>query len=94
MIIDADTHFLPPDVYDYVGAEFEALCPRFTWDAKGLLVGVQFPGAPTPVPGSTPLPPPGTGSQYRGTYYIEERLADYDKLGIHKQFLFPQLTSA
>ncbi|MDQ2916121.1 MAG: amidohydrolase [Pseudomonadota bacterium] len=94
MIIDADTHFLPPDVYDYVGAEFEALRPRFTWDAKGLLVGVQFPGAPTPVPGATPLPPPGTGSQYRGTYYIEERLADYDKLGIHKQFLFPQLTSA
>jgi hypothetical protein len=29
MIIDADTHFLPPDVYDYVGDEFEGLRPRF-----------------------------------------------------------------
>ncbi len=93
MIIDADTHFLPPDVYDYVGEEFDALRPRFTWDEKGLLVDVHFPGEPIPVTGATPLPPPGTGSRYRGTYYIDERLADYDKLGIEKQFLFPQLTS-
>ncbi len=93
MIIDADTHFLPPDVYDYLGPEFEALRPRLTWDAAGLLTDVQFPGEPPRVPGATPLPPPGTGSRYRGTYYIEERLADYDKLGIQQQFLFPQLTS-
>src|SRR5690349_13984550 len=94
MIIDADTHFLPPDIYDYVGDEFDALRPQFTWDDKGLLVDVQFPGAPPRVPGSTPLPPPGTGARYRGAYYIDERLADYAKLGIDKQFLFPQLTSA
>ncbi|HEX2825102.1 MAG TPA: amidohydrolase family protein [Burkholderiales bacterium] len=94
MIIDADTHFLPPDIYDYVGDEFAALCPQFVWDDKGLLVDVQFPGAPPRVPGSTPLPPPGTGARYRGAYYMDERLADYAKLGIDKQFLFPQLTSA
>lgn len=46
------------------------------------------------MPGATPLPAPGTGARYRGTYYIEERLRDYDKLGIERQFLFPQLTSA
>jgi aminocarboxymuconate-semialdehyde decarboxylase len=94
MIIDADTHFLPPDIYDYVGDEFDALRPQFTWDDKGLLVDVQFPGAPPRVPGSTPLPPPGTGARYRGAYYMDERLADYDRLGIDQQFLFPQLTSA
>ncbi|MES2564781.1 MAG: amidohydrolase family protein, partial [Pseudomonadota bacterium] len=93
MIIDADTHFLPPDVYDYVGNEFEALRPRYTWDDKGLLTDATFPGEPALIPGATPLPPPGTGARYRGMYYIEERLDDYRKLGIDKQFLFPQLTS-
>jgi predicted TIM-barrel fold metal-dependent hydrolase len=93
MIIDADTHFLPPDVYDYVGEDFMPLRPQLVWDDKGLLIDVQFPGAPPPVAGATPLPPPGTGSRYRGAYYIEERLDDYTKLGIQKQFLFPQLTA-
>ena len=32
MIIDADTHFLPPDTYDYMGKEWDALRPRFQWD--------------------------------------------------------------
>jgi predicted TIM-barrel fold metal-dependent hydrolase len=94
MIIDADTHFLPPDVYDYVADEFQPLRPQFTWDDKGLLSEVAFPGEPPRVPGATPLPPPGTGSRYRGAYYIDERLSDYEKLGIDKQFLFPQFTSA
>ena len=93
MIIDADTHFLPPDVYDYMGDEWDHLRPRFSWDDKGLLVDVAFPGEPAPVPGATPLPPPGTGSRYRGMYYMDERLRDYEKLGIDRQFLFPQLTS-
>ncbi len=93
MIIDADTHFLPPDTYDYMGQEWEALKPRFQWNEKGLLVDVVFPGEPLQVLGATPLPPPGTGSKYRGMYYIDERLRDYEKLGIDRQFLFPQLTS-
>jgi predicted TIM-barrel fold metal-dependent hydrolase len=93
MIVDADTHFFPPDIYDYMGSEWDALRPRLTWDDKGLLTDVTFPGEPKRVPGATPLPPPGTGARYRGTYYIEERLNDYAKLGIEQQFLFPQLTS-
>ncbi|MGH8617748.1 MAG: amidohydrolase family protein [Burkholderiales bacterium] len=93
MIVDADTHFFPPDIYDYMGSEWEALRPRLTWDEQGLLTDVTFPGEPKRVPGATPLPPPGTGARYRGTYYIEERLHDYAKLGIEQQFLFPQLTS-
>jgi predicted TIM-barrel fold metal-dependent hydrolase len=45
------------------------------------------------VPGATPLPPPGTGSRYRGMYYMDERVRDYEKLGIQEEFLFPQLTA-
>ena len=37
--------------------------PRFVWDEKGLLTGVDFPGAPPRVAGATPLEPPGTGAQ-------------------------------
>jgi len=93
MIIDCDTHFLPPDAYDYLDAEWEGKRPRFQWDGKGLLTGVEFPGAPPQVPGATPLEPPGTGARYRGMYDMEERLRDYEKLGIDRQFLFPQLTA-
>jgi predicted TIM-barrel fold metal-dependent hydrolase len=93
MIIDCDTHYLPPDAYDHMGPEWEAKRPRFVWDDKGLLTGVDFPGAPPPVPGATPLEPPGTGARYRGMYHMDERLRDYEKLGIEQQFLFPQLTS-
>ncbi len=93
MIVDCDTHFLPPDAYDHMGPEWEQKRPRFVWDGEGMLAGVEFPGAPPRVPGATPLEPPGTGARYRGMYDMEERLRDYQKLGIERQFLFPQLTA-
>lgn len=93
MIIDCDTHFLPRDAYDFMGTEWEVSRPRFRWDGSGLLSGVDFPGSPPPVAGATPLEPPGTGARYRGMYDMEERLRDYGKLGIERQFLFPQLTA-
>jgi len=93
MIVDCDTHFLPPDAYDRMGAEWERLRPRFVWDGQGMLTSVEFPGEPPRVPGATPLEPPGTGARYRGMYDMDERLRDYEKLGIERQFLFPQLTA-
>lgn len=93
MIIDADTHFLPPDAYDYMGDEWNALRPRFIFDAAELLTDVEFPGEPKPVAGATPLAPPGTGAGYRGMYDIQERLRDFERMGIEQQFLFPQLTA-
>jgi hypothetical protein len=92
LIIDCDTHFLPRDAYDHMGGEWAVLRPQLVFDAKGQLTGIDFPGAPALVPGSTPLPPPGSGARYPGLYDIEVRLRDYEKLGIDKQFLFPQLT--
>ena len=93
MIIDCDTHYLPADAYDYLGGEWDDRRPRFRWDDKGLLTGVDFPGAPPAVAGATPLEPPGTGARHRGMYDMEARLRDYEKLGIDRQFLFPQLTA-
>jgi hypothetical protein len=37
MIIDCDTHFLPPDAYDYMGREWDKQRPRFVWDDKELI---------------------------------------------------------
>ena len=82
MIIDCDTHFLPPDAYDYMGDEWDALRPRFVFDAQGCVTAIDFPGAPPPVPGATPLAPPGTGARYGGMYDMDERLRDYEKLGM------------
>jgi predicted TIM-barrel fold metal-dependent hydrolase len=93
MIIDCDTHYLPPGAYDRMGSEWDALRPRFVFDADRFLTAVDFPGAPPPVPGATPLAPPGTGARYRGMYDMDERLREYAKLGIDRQFLFPQLTA-
>src|SRR5262245_25686674 len=93
MIIDCDTHILPPDTYDYMGPEWDEARPRFVWDHEGLLTDVRFPGGPPPDPGAPPLPRPGTGARYRWMYHLEERLRDYEKLGIERQFLFPQLTA-
>ena len=74
MIIDADTHFLPLDVFDHLGAEWDALRPRITWNDKGMFAAIDFPGQPPMIPGATPNPPPGTGSGYRGNYHMDERL--------------------
>ena len=93
MIIDADTHILPRDAYDYMGAAWDALRPHFVWDDRGCLESVDFPGEPARVAGATPLPPPGTGARYPGMYDMAPRLAEYDRLGIERQFLFPQLTA-
>jgi predicted TIM-barrel fold metal-dependent hydrolase len=71
-----------------MGPEWDGVRPRFIWDDKGLLTGVDFPGAPPPVPAATSPEPPGTGSRYRGMYDLGERLRDYEKLGIERQFLF------
>ena len=93
MIIDGDTHILPKDAYDYIDGPLAAKKPVFHFNEKGFLASVDFPGQPKNVAGSTPLPPPGSGWNYKGMSHIEERLADYAKMGIEKQVLYPQLSS-
>ena len=48
MIIDADTHFLPPDTYDHMGKEWDALRPRFQWDDKGMVTAYRHFGLAEP----------------------------------------------
>ncbi len=60
MIIDMDTHILPPDIYDYVEGLLADQRPQFELSKDGLLVKWSFPGN-YQVKGTTPLPPLGAG---------------------------------
>lgn len=92
MIIDCDTHFFPKDAFDYVDDSFAARKPQLKLDENEVLVGIDFPGKPPQVPGTTPLPAPGSGSGYKGNNDIEARLVEYKRMGIERQFLTGQFT--
>jgi predicted TIM-barrel fold metal-dependent hydrolase len=92
MIIDCDTHYMPPDAFDYVGSALDSKRPILKFDADGLYVDLDFPGRPAQVVGSTPLPPPGTGSNYPGMADIEARLRDYSTMGIERTCLLAQFS--
>ena len=92
MIVDCDTHFMPADAFAYVDDSLKALAPQLKLDSQGLLADIEFPGAPAAVPGSTPLPAPGSGAHCPGNTDMELRLEDYERLGIDRQLLLPQFT--
>ena len=92
MIIDCDTHFMPTDAFSHVPEPMRSLVPRLEFDDDGLLIDVKFPGEPSKVPGTTPLPAPGSGAHYRGNSDMTARLKEYETLGIQAQFILPQFT--
>ena len=92
MIIDCDTHFMPKDAFNYVDEPLRRLAPILKFNDEGLLSDIEFPGGPPRVPGTTPLPSPGSGAHYPGNTDMEVRLGDYEKMGIHCQFILPQFT--
>jgi hypothetical protein len=94
MIIDCDTHVIPPDAFDYLGEEFAALRPVFHFDDKGHYWHCDFPGRPEEVPGTTPLPGiRGAGTDFDGMCDMEARLEDFAKLGVDMQVIGPQFTA-
>ena len=72
MIIDSDSHFMPRDAFDYLDDNALAgQAPRLEIDERGILQDIRF-ALPNP-PGTTPLPPPGSGSHYLGNMDLEAR---------------------
>jgi predicted TIM-barrel fold metal-dependent hydrolase len=92
MIIDCDTHFMPVDAFNHVPERLRQLAPQLEFNGDGFLIGIKFPGAPTPVAGTTPLPAPGSGAHYRGNCDMTTRLKEYAALGIQAQMILPQFT--
>jgi predicted TIM-barrel fold metal-dependent hydrolase len=92
MIIDCDSHFMPPDAFDYLDDRFRQRRPVLQFGDDGLLKNIAFPGMPRQVPGTTPHPAPGSGSGMRGLCDIDVRMADYERLGIERHFILPQFS--
>ncbi len=92
MIIDCDTHFMPKDAFDYLDPSLSDRKPVLKFDEQGLLTDIEFAGKPPQVPGTTPLPAPGSGGHYPGNTDMETRLKDYERMGIERQFIVPQFT--
>jgi predicted TIM-barrel fold metal-dependent hydrolase len=91
MIIDCDSHFMPPDAFDDLDGRYRERAPKFEYE-NGLLKDIVFPGMPAKIPGTTPLGAPGSGAIMKGLVDIEVRMADYEKLGIERHFILPQLS--
>ena len=92
MIIDCDTHLMPADAFDAVGEHLAALKPTLKFDDQALYVDVDFPGY-RDVPGTSPLPAPGSGAMFRSLWNIEDRMGDYDRrLGIEQHVVLPQFS--
>ncbi len=91
MIIDADTHIMPLDMFAYIDGDLADLKPRLQFDEDGKFLDVEFPGRPKDVPGTTPLPETRTtGSNYPGMIDVEARLEDYARMGIDQELIVTQ----
>jgi predicted TIM-barrel fold metal-dependent hydrolase len=92
MIIDCDTHLMPADAFARVGGDLAALKPALKFDDQGLYADVDFPGY-RDLPGTSPLPAPGSGAMFKSLWEPQARMKDYDeRLGIEQQVVLPQFS--
>jgi predicted TIM-barrel fold metal-dependent hydrolase len=93
LIIDCDTHLMPRDAFNGVGGALETLKPTLKFDEQELYFDVDFPGYPSEVTGTSPLPAPGSGAMFRSLWDPIARMKDYDgRLGIDRQIVLPQFS--
>jgi predicted TIM-barrel fold metal-dependent hydrolase len=93
LIIDCDTHVMPRNAFDAVGEKLDSVKPTLKFDEQDLYTGIDFPGYPAEMIGTSPLPAPGSGAMFRSLWSLEDRMHDYDdRLGIDKQVILPQFS--
>lgn len=86
-IIDCDSHYLPPTVFDNVPEKFKHLLPAHEFDQDGRLTRVNFDVDPVRI---TEGRSPESFGQIPGVSNINSRIDDFSKLKITKQLLCPQ----
>lgn len=91
MIIDTDTHAMLPDAFDHLPSHLAPLAPRLRISAEdGSYDVVEFAGRPSVVPGS--FPQARTGNKLRGAAFLEDRIEDFERLGVDKQLVMSNFT--
>ena len=88
MIIDADSHYLDPDVFKYVNQENKHKIPRFVFDHENRLIKVEFDKDPNFLSCNTL--PPWSDNEYAGISNLDSRIEDFKRLSIDFQILNPQ----
>jgi predicted TIM-barrel fold metal-dependent hydrolase len=92
VIIDCDTHFMPRDAFDGVDDRYRQAKPRLKFDDQDRYADVDFP-AYTKVPGTSPLPAPGSGATFKSLWDPISRMEDYNRrLGIEMHVVLPQFS--
>lgn len=92
MIIDCDTHLMPREAFASIRGQLAAVKPTLNFDDRGLYTDVAFPGY-RDIPGTSPLPAPGSGAMFKSLWSVADRMADYDhRLGIEKHVVLPQFS--
>ena len=84
---------MPRDAFNAVGGALEHCKPTLKFDDQELYCDVDFPGYPSEVSGTSPLPAPGSGAMFRSLWDPIARMKDYDgRLGIDQQIVLPQFS--
>jgi predicted TIM-barrel fold metal-dependent hydrolase len=84
---------MPRDAFDNVVGVLAARKPVLQFNDTGLYVDIDFPGYPAALPGTTPLPAPGSGAMFKSLWDIRARMEDYNtRLGIERHVVLPQFS--
>jgi predicted TIM-barrel fold metal-dependent hydrolase len=83
---------MPRDAFNAVGGALENSKPTLKFDDQGLYFDVDFPGY-AEIPGTSPLPAPGSGAMFRSLWDPVARMQDYDgRLAIDQHIVLPQFS--
>jgi len=92
VIIDCDTHLMPRDAFDGIDDRYRQTKPRLKFDDQDHYAEVDFSGY-IEVPGTSPLPGPGSGATFKSLWDPISRMEDYDRrLGIEMHVVLPQFS--
>jgi predicted TIM-barrel fold metal-dependent hydrolase len=83
---------MPRDAFDGVDDRYRQTKPRLNFDDQDRYADVDFSAYPE-VPGTSPLPAPGSGATFKSLWDPISRMEDYDRrLGIEMHVVLPQFS--
>jgi hypothetical protein len=87
-IIDCDSHFIIPEIFDYVEGDLRKNLPEYIVDPRSILVNIKYTS--DPITNKMDDNPDNTHCELPGMINIPERLQDLKKMKVDYQMLTPQ----